>query len=255
MRLADAAWNDVDTTTIRNCWRKAGILPDMDPTPPTQPSVPISSLLHDSFAQTDPVAHAERQVEEALDELVATGALQTENRMDIDSLLNPAGESDVLTETSDQEIYEAVVDAIRARENVDINGGDDVDNDPIEPLPMRRDVLMAVSTIEKYTNDLNDPMARKIEALLGSFNRQLHLEESRGMKDVVLTNFFKRSYIDATLDRILKTGLHFPLYCKLAVLFFSDFFWFFCNFSSLLLAYFPKHITPHTLGHPLRGMC
>ena len=81
MRLADAAWHEVDTTTIRNCWHKAGILPEMDPTAPCalQPSIPVSSLLHNLAVQTDPIAHAERQVEIALDDLVATGALQTKN--------------------------------------------------------------------------------------------------------------------------------------------------------------------------------
>ena len=66
------------------------------------------------------------------------------------------------------------------RENIEINGGDDVDDNsdgPVEPYPTRREVLKAVSTIRKYTNDLNDPFAWKIEALLGSFTRQLHLEE------------------------------------------------------------------------------
>jgi len=58
---------------------------------------------------------------------------------------------------------------------------------------MHHDVLKAVSTIEKYTNDLNDPMAQKIEGLLGSFNRQLCLEETQGVKNAVSTNFFKRS--------------------------------------------------------------
>jgi hypothetical protein len=43
------------------------------------------------------------------------------------------------------------------------------------------------------TNDMNDPLARKIEALLGSLNRQLRLEETRGLKDAVLTDFFDRS--------------------------------------------------------------
>ena len=192
MRMADTAWNDVDTTTIRNCWRKAGILPDMDPTPTTVPSIPISSLLHNSPVQTDPVAHVERQVEHALDELVAMGALQARNRMDIKALLNPAGESHVLTETSDEEIYQAVIDSISARENIEINGGDDVDIDgPVEPHPTRREVLKAVSTIGKYTNDLNDPFAQKIEALLGSFTRQLRLEETGHMKNTVLTDFFK----------------------------------------------------------------
>ena len=107
--MADAAWNDVDMTTIQNCWRKAGILPDMDPTPSTQSSIPISSLLRDSIVQTDSVAHAEREVEDVLDKLVAMGALQARNRMDIKALLNPAGESHVLTETSDREIYQAVI--------------------------------------------------------------------------------------------------------------------------------------------------
>ena len=146
-----------------------------------------------SLVQTDPVAHAERQVEEAIDKLIATGALPTGNRMDIEYLLNSPGESCVLTETSDQEIYEAVIDAITACENLDISGSDDVGNGPIEPCPTCRDVLKAVSIIEKYTSDLNDPLARKIEALLGLFNRQLHLKEARGMKNAALTDFFMRS--------------------------------------------------------------
>jgi hypothetical protein len=34
-----------------------------------------------------------------------------------------------LTETSDKEIHQAVIDSITARENLDINSGDDVDDD------------------------------------------------------------------------------------------------------------------------------
>jgi hypothetical protein len=30
MRLADLAWHDVKTSTIQNCWRKSGILPDIN---------------------------------------------------------------------------------------------------------------------------------------------------------------------------------------------------------------------------------
>ena len=110
----------------------------------------------------------------------------------IEALLNPAGESHILTETSDLEIYQAVIDSIHARENIEINGGDDVDDDgPVEPHPTRREVLKAVSTIRKYTNNLNDPFVRNIEALLGSFTRQLRLEETRHMKNAVLTDFFE----------------------------------------------------------------
>ena len=46
--------------------------------------------------------------------------------MDIEFLLNPAGKSHTLEETSDKEIYQAVIDLIAASENIKINGGDDI---------------------------------------------------------------------------------------------------------------------------------
>ena len=63
-------------------------------------------------------------------------ALQKANRMDIGSLINPAGESHVLTEASDADIYQAVTEAFEAHENFKINSGDDVDEDgPVKPCP------------------------------------------------------------------------------------------------------------------------
>ena len=64
------------------------------------------------------------------------------------------------------------MDAVKARENTDINGGDDVDNGvAINPQPMRRKVLKATSTISKYIAELDDPVSCKIEGLLWSFNQ------------------------------------------------------------------------------------
>ena len=48
-----------------------------------------------------------------------------------------------------------------------------------------RDVLRAISTIVQYVSDLNDPVARKAKAVLGSLTRFLHREESCTMKDTV----------------------------------------------------------------------
>jgi len=62
----------------------------------------------------------------------------------------------------------------------------------LEPHPIQCDILKAVSTIGRYVGDLNDPIAYKIEALLGSFNMQLHLDEARRMKATHITNFFER---------------------------------------------------------------
>ena len=96
----------------------------------------------------DPVAQADQQVENVLDDLVAMGALQSINRIDIESLLNPEAESQLLTESSDKEIFEAVIDAIEAHENLELNRGDDVEDDgPQEPCPTCHNVVKAVSTI------------------------------------------------------------------------------------------------------------
>ena len=56
----------------------------------------------------------------------------------------------------------------------------------------RRDVLRAISTIVQYVSDLNDPVACKAKAVLGSFKltRFLCREESCTMEDTVLTDFF-----------------------------------------------------------------
>jgi hypothetical protein len=196
MQMADEAWKEVDTTTIRNCWRKAGILPDLTSTlsHTTQPSIPISSLVHDTSSQMDLIVKAERQVQIALDDLVKTGALQTQNRMDINALLNPDGESQVLTETSDKEIYHAVMDSIKARKNIDINGGDDVDNDfPMEPHPTCHEVLRVLSTIGKCIEASNDPIACKLDALMGTFSRQLRLNKTQSMRPTLVTDFFQKS--------------------------------------------------------------
>ncbi|KAF8986976.1 hypothetical protein BDQ17DRAFT_1375549 [Cyathus striatus] len=91
------------------------------------------------------------------------------NRMTIDSLHNLEGESHVSTETSDNEIFQAVMDLIAAHENLE-----DI---PVEPLPTCCDVLKAVSTIKRYTEDMDDPFSCKVDTILGSFNRQLHLDD------------------------------------------------------------------------------
>jgi hypothetical protein len=114
--------------------------------------------------------------------------------MDINALLNPDGESQVLTETSDKEIYHAVMDSIKACENIDINGGDNVDNDsPMEPHLTRCEVLRALSTIGKCIEASNDPIACKLDALMGTFSQQLRLNETQSMRPTLVTDFFQKS--------------------------------------------------------------
>ena len=80
MRLADAAWSEVDTTTIRNCWKKTGILPEAlnyKAKTPT-PTVSISYLLN-----------SDSMVTSSLDQLETRGILQKRNRMKLEEFLNP----------------------------------------------------------------------------------------------------------------------------------------------------------------------
>ena len=109
------------------CWCKAQILPEIPAASCTiQPSISIANLVHNANLQMDPVIHAEKQVESALDDLVFRGTLQKRNRMDIESLLNSPNESHTEAKASDEDIYEAVMDAIDStHDNVDKNGGDD----------------------------------------------------------------------------------------------------------------------------------
>jgi len=113
------------------------------------------------------------------------------NQMEIESLLNPEGESQILREISDEEIYQAVMDTLEARENMEITGWDDVDNNvPPEPCPTCCNVVKATSTINKYIIELNDPQSCKLEAMLNAFNWQLHFDKTKNLKEMMLTDFF-----------------------------------------------------------------
>ncbi|KAJ2924193.1 hypothetical protein H1R20_g12895, partial [Candolleomyces eurysporus] len=78
-----------------------------------------------------------------------------------------------------------------ARELMDINGGDDTDNTPDpEPRPTNLDILQASTTIKKFIEEINEPYARKLEALLSSLTHNLRLENTKALKDTLITDFF-----------------------------------------------------------------
>jgi len=196
MRLANDAWNEVDATTIRNCWRKAGILPDFEAdTLPSQLSLPISSLVHpsDSAPQADPVLQAEALVQSTLNKLESTGALQRSNRMDLVELLNPAVEAHMFSDATDKDIFNAVLEAKKVQEELAVLGpNDNIDDEPLEALPSRGEALQAMLLLRRYTKGLNDPVARAVETTLGSFARRIRMEEMQNMKDTKITSYFTR---------------------------------------------------------------
>ena len=198
MRLADEAWNEVDTTTIRNCWRKASILPDTD-LPIVQPSlrVPISSLVHatdssETSNSLDPILQAESDVGHALDDLESTGILQCSNRMNLTELLNPASEAHDVFDVTDHDIYTAVMDAKKVQEGMDSEGSSSNSNAPIanEATPTRNKALHTVCTLRKYTKGINSPFSRKLEVMLGTFGREIRTLGMQSMMDTKITSYF-----------------------------------------------------------------
>jgi hypothetical protein len=77
------------------------------------------------------------------------------------------------------------------RETMDIAGGDDDDDlpDP-EPRPTNLAVLQASATIKKFIEEINEPYARRLEALLSSLSHDLRLENTKALKDTLITDFF-----------------------------------------------------------------
>jgi hypothetical protein len=186
MRLADIAWQEVDTTTIRHCWHKAGVVPTTDlPTAPAQPTIPITSLLHTAShnQDLDPIAMVEDTLRCVLDDLEETGILQRKNRMDVEALLNPLEESQTMDDTTDEEICRAVLAAHKAQEGGLISGEEDNVED--DDTPTYREVAQAVSIINKYVRRIDDPVARKVEGTLSMFRYRMRSVKAQAQ---VLTN-------------------------------------------------------------------
>ncbi|KAJ7577498.1 hypothetical protein C8J56DRAFT_1061156 [Mycena floridula] len=192
MRLAAAAWQEVDVTTIQRCWNKSGIIPDCFFQTTTESSssqaIPLSTILNN----TEPALDAEKEVQRGLDDLEEIGALQATNRMRIEDLLNPSDEKDIIQECSDCDIFQAVMDVRAARENAEITGGaDDADDDAAVIIrPSRSEALKAVSTIQQFLSPVDEPFARKLEGLLASFGRQTRLEGMKMATDSEITSYF-----------------------------------------------------------------
>ncbi|KIK77770.1 hypothetical protein PAXRUDRAFT_165771 [Paxillus rubicundulus Ve08.2h10] len=106
--------------------------------------------------------------------------------MSIIELLNPTTEAHNIFNAMDVDIYQAVVDAKKAQEGLAVLGASNNDT-PVEPVPTHNEALQAALLLQKYTKDLNDPFACKLEMMLGLFGQRVHTKEMQGMKDSKLT--------------------------------------------------------------------
>ncbi|KAG9224060.1 hypothetical protein CCMSSC00406_0010193 [Pleurotus cornucopiae] len=189
MHIADAAWNNVDASTIRNCWAKAGILPNslLSGAQSAPPHVPVSSLLNANLLDHDH-SLTEQHLNESLKELQAHGVLRWKNMMNLDELLNPSEERILVNHSSEEEIFDAVM--FQSATDMPIDDENTSDNEQVVPKPSRKDALMAVSVLRGYISDLDSPLFRRLEDSLASFGIQTQYEVSRTMKATKISDHF-----------------------------------------------------------------
>ena len=188
MRLAEVAWQLVDASTIKHCWIKSGIIPEnFYQAHIANIAIPISTLIQ----VRDPLLDAEHEVERALDVLEKTGVLQRENRTSLEALLNPVEEQDIVEVCSDMDIFKAVMRDTEGRETSGMDDGEEEVAADI-PQPSRAEALSAVGTLQRYLSPMDNPFARKLEAVLASFGRQTRLEDVESMRDSSITDYFTR---------------------------------------------------------------
>jgi hypothetical protein len=191
IRMAEAAWRDVDTTTIRNCWMKTGILPDSilsSNHTPINPTISVASLLNPERNQEPLCAiNAEDELTAALDTLQARCVLQKSNRMSITELLNPADEGLVIDiHQSDADIMKAVLD----HQNGAVD--EELDSSPEEPRPSPKDALAAAMILQKFTQSMGQDFARNLEQQLHQLTRAIRVEEMNNMRATAITDYFAR---------------------------------------------------------------
>ncbi|KAK2465497.1 hypothetical protein APHAL10511_002389 [Amanita phalloides] len=157
------------------------------------PSIPISSLLNSD--QADNIAASiEMDISDSLNELETLSVLQSRNRIDLSELLNPMSEQQIVGDVSEEEIYNTVQGTRKAKEMMEINGGDDVvEGDEIDEINKKltcKDALAAASVLQKYIVDMDKLFAQKLEIHLASFGWKMHLEQTQAMQPTYITDYF-----------------------------------------------------------------
>ncbi|KAH0826510.1 hypothetical protein J3R83DRAFT_5517 [Lanmaoa asiatica] len=178
--MAQDAWKEVDTTTVRNCWRKAGILPNQPvPLPREQLALPISSLIHSTNSDSEQV------VATALDEPEATGALQRSNRMDIAEFLNPVA---IATVDATKAVYGFVQRRLsRATQGAGTNKAQGVPSDEDAMHGSRNASIDETKAGVKPTADRSQDVCGRVEGTaLARGNRQSHGLQSTRLMEIAL---------------------------------------------------------------------
>ena len=85
---------------------------------------------------------------------------------------------------------EDIFETIQQHRDTEEDNNDGNDPDSNAKKPNRKEALIAASTIQQYVVDINELFAWKLEEVLASFGRQIHLEDSQAMRAMQITDYF-----------------------------------------------------------------
>jgi hypothetical protein len=78
--------------------------------------------------------------------------------MNVESLLNTSDKFQMMYELTDKDFFQVVMDAVEAHKNMEHDGGDDLNDEVIVKHPSPCEVLKVAAAVNRYIEDLNDPM-------------------------------------------------------------------------------------------------
>ncbi|KAH9042419.1 hypothetical protein EDB84DRAFT_1436397 [Lactarius hengduanensis] len=108
-------------------------------------------------------------------------------------LLNPADEAHFHSTTTDEEIFNAVMEAKQVQEESQSgqDESDDISKDiPMDPIPMCAEALCAAKTLSRYTRDKNDPFLQELDSTLVTFSRRTRALGMDNMRATRMTSYF-----------------------------------------------------------------
>ena len=113
--------------------------------------------------------------------------------MNLEELLDPISEQELTVgkpEDSEEDIFRSVQDMVEAEQMMEVNGGDNIEEEMVQVKPTRKEALTAAFTLQKYIADINELFARKLEGILVNFGHQTRMEGNRMMEASRITDYF-----------------------------------------------------------------
>ena len=89
-----------------------------------------------------------------------------------------------------EDIFKSVQEMVEAEQMMEVNRGDNIEEEMVQVKPTCKETLTAAFTLQKYIADINELFARKLEGILVGFGHQTQMEGNHMMEASHITDYF-----------------------------------------------------------------